>query len=290
MNKVEGGFSLAVDQPARQLMRGGVLTTIRSGLLGVFFLASVSVSAGTMVSMDINDEGNIVEQTLFVEGGKIAIAPSNANGQFIYDAQTRVITIINHDEQSFYSLTEADIESALGMASMFTGTGIQSFIAAQIESLPADQQAEARRMLESMGGGADPEPPTTVERSGTMVTVNGMNCEILIVRKADRQMGEACIGSANALGIPTDDWETFNSFLDMSWRFVGQAAKIASQFGQTIPDLGMQKIEGVPIQFIDVNSPDKPMLKLTGIQSANMPQQLIAIPQGYRQAKLPLLQ
>lgn len=263
---------------------------MKSIVAWLFFAGIASVHAGTMVSMDVNDEGNIVEQTLFVESGKIAIAPSNANGQFIFDAATRVVTIVNHDEQSFYRLTEADIESALGMVSMFTGTGLQSFIASQIENLPADQQAEARKMLDSMGGGGDAEQPTTVERSGTMVTVNGMNCEILIVRKAERQMGEACVGSAEALGIPTDDWQTFDSFLDMSWRFVGQAAKIASQFGQTIPDLGMQKIEGVPIQFIDVNSPDKPMLKLKGIQAATMPEQLLAIPEGYRQAKLPLLQ
>lgn len=268
-----------------------VFRTLVPMLLASLIATSTDVLAGTMVTMDVNDDGNIVEQVLFVESGKMAMSPSNANGQFIYDATTDIVTIINHDEQSFYSLTEGDVESALGMANMFTGGGLTSIIASQIENLPIDQQAEARRLLESMGGGnAQQAAPTTVDKSGTRININGMNCEVMIIRKAKQQLGHACIGNASALGIPEDDWQTFNRFLDLSWKYFGQAAEVARKFGQNIPDLGTQKIEGVPIQFIDVNSPTKPMLTLKGIQSSRMPAELLAIPQNYRQARLPFLQ
>jgi len=259
-------------------------------LLLCLLCVNQSVVAGTMVTMSVNDQGTVADQTLFVENGKIAMAPSNANGQFIYDSATRMITIINHDEQSYYLLSEADIESALGVVNMFSGSGLSDLIASQIENLPADQQAEARKMLESLGGGGGQPEQTTLIKSGNTQTINGMSCEIIILRQGERQLGEACVGNADALGIPAGDWQTFDSFLDMSWKFVSQASAIAKKFGQQIPDLGTQKIVGVPIRFVDVNDPSTPLIELKAIQASRMPAELVSIPEGYTRAKLPLLQ
>jgi|GEM_PF-6153834 len=266
----------------------------RHWLFSLLMIASAGFAticnAGTMVTMSVNDQGNVSDQTLFVENGIIAMAPSTANGQFIFEAATRLVTIINHDEQTYYSLTEADIESALGFVNMLSGSGLSAVIASQIENLPAEQQAEARKMLESLGGGGSQPEETTLLKTGNNQTINGMNCEIIVLRQGEQQLGEACVADADALGIPTADWQTFDNFLDMSWKFIGQAAKIAKKFGQQIPDLGTQKIVGVPVQFIDVNDPSTPLLQLKGIQSSRMPAELASIPQGYRQAKLPILQ
>ena len=145
-------------------------------------------------------------------------------------------------------------------------------------------KARFQAMLQNLGGGGlmakpEPEPKRTIVRKGSAV-FNGFKCERVEVRKGAKLTTDLCFGQPGDLGVAAEDYAAAKGMVDMANRFREHAAKMAQQFGGSMPDMGPDDVPGIPVAV----SQDGNQMMLIKVEKRSDD---IGLPSGYTPRALP---
>ncbi len=109
----------------------------------------------------------------------------------------------------------------------------------QLAQMPAEQRQQMQQRMQSMPGmSGKPEPKTSVSDTGESKTVGAYSCRIKSVALDGEPVAEACVASAESLGIGKADADALRAFSDF-----GAAMSAGS------PHPLSSELEGLPIEY-----------------------------------------
>lgn len=215
---------------------------------------------GDRIRMEGGDEGNVV--TLF-------------------DASSKRLTVIESSERSYYHM---DAETMKRQSEQMSEQmqQIRKQMEEQMENMPEEQREMMREQMEQMmpeGAGQQEEPANLrIERRGRHASVAGIRCEKITVHADNKPIHQACVATADNLGMPRSDMSTLRSLFamldEMAVGFGGGSAARAP--ARVVNELG-----GVPIQAEDLEGGAS--WTLQDVRSDTVEASDFEIPGGYRE-------
>ncbi len=205
------------------------------------------------------------------------------NNWILFDRSLNTLFIVEDDQQRFYAIDEAQIQS-FGQ----TLGSVNQQIEQALSELPESQRAQARALMESMmpGGGrssAAVEEVIDINFTGRFDSVADVRCEIVETRVAGQQESELCIADPDALKLSSGEIATMNAMARFAENMLDTMKENAgSLFPDNIASGSMVKAlqNGVPVRVIDKNNNDRS--ELNSISHEPISDDLTKIPSQYR--------
>lgn len=254
----------------------GLLTLLSSLLYGAQALA------GTVVEFSIVGPGIEEKQTAFIQDGLIYV--ENAGGlrgsDLLFDAEKSAVVMINHEERTYYTLDEEEVDSLAQLADN---------VAATMEN----QKEVLSGILDTFGLGglleSKPESGTPadkrVEEMGWQMTVSGLRCHIYRIWRKGRLDTELCIAGPDKFPIPKADYRTLESLYRFGDKVFELAGPLLTQLGVPIPMLGSDQLHGLPV-FIN-SFKEGIQTFVERIEAREVDASRFRIPEGYEPTVFP---
>lgn len=217
-------------------------------------------------------------QSLLIGHGKLR-SNADADSSVIFDPATGSMTILQHDQRKFVHMGRAEMEqmsSALGSA--------MAQLDESMAGMPPAMRAQMQEMMGGALGSAGGQPMVQVVQTGQRETVAGHVCTIYQTRSQARIVSEACMGPSSALeGLSAQDRKTLDDALAMTTELAESMAQ--GPLGNMV-DLGPFQAGLFPFRVTEINGSRRATSEFAGVDSARLPADLFAIPEGYREEKI----
>lgn len=242
---------------------------------------SVSTAAHADTRMTFSTgEGDVSQFS--IKGDRIRMeGGDNGDVVSLFDASMKRLTVIEPFEQRYYHMDSETMQRQSERMSEQMQQ-MRKQMEQQLENMPEDQREVVREQMEQMmpENMGQPEKPANLrlERRGRHASVAGIRCEKVTVHADNKPVHQACVATADNLGMSRSDMSTLRSLFgmldEMAVGFGGGAAAQAP--ARVVDELG-----GVPIQAEDLAEGVSWILQ--DIRSDTIDASDFEIPAGYRE-------
>lgn len=251
--------------------------------LPVLLLLSQSAYAGAVMDMVIMDASGqeVGRAKIYAQSNRIRmdeLGGEHSDVSMIYLGDR--LLYVDHDEKSYMVLDEAmmsDVSAQLNEAM------------AQLEKELAGMPPEQRAMLEEMMKGqlqdlmpteSAPVPAPRIESRGSGKW-QSYDCKEYAIFDGDEKIQEVC--AAELDGIAGAD-EAMQAFASMGEYIVKMAESMPMMSGQFNPGELMDEFDGFPVHTMDYENGELvTQSSLESISEKDLPPEMFAAPEGYRQ-------
>lgn len=256
-------------------------------------LFTARAGADTTIEFAVKQSPTAAAQTqsVYIKDGMLMVkaAGGDPTADLLFDENTGVMTIINHQDKTFMRLDENRIGEMTQQAESMM-TAVQQQMAQQMANMPPEQAARMREMMGNMGMGGMGAPPPPPEPSKLVKKgagkISGIDCQKMDVVKGSRRVAEICVASPDSAGIPGQDYAVIKAMQGFGERVAEKTSGFLSRFGSEMPEFGGMQVDGVPLSMVDLSSETQTSMTVTRIDSGTggvVP----GIPQGYAEKQLP---
>jgi hypothetical protein len=223
--------------------------------------------------------------TVHIKDGRILVKGVDGEGKdFLFSSSPEQLFVIDHGRRSFRGLDEAQI-NRLAKQSEAVQPLLQGF-GEQLARLNPKQRQKWEGILggktvDNIAAAAKPVEPVSIVKAGAGRKVEGIPCQPMNVFQGKSQTAEFCLADPAKLNISADDYATLRGLLGFSERLVGKTQGLARQFGVSLPNIGLNGLEGVPIEISEVSGA-KQSLRLKRTLAQAVPPEWMQVPEGYR--------
>jgi len=244
--------------------------------IGAAALSGVAL-AGTTLTYDSNDgETGMVYS---IADSKASMENRAQNATMLYDASTKTITMIDHEEKTYTVITE---EARQRMQQQMTAARDQSMqlMKEQLAGLP--EGAREKILKGTQAGvqagqkGLSKGMETRVERTGRMDTVNGYECEMIRI-SVMTSTSFICIADNAEVGMPASAAATMKQ-MNEDMRAI--AGSVMSGLGANMP--GGPDLEGVAVRMTS----DGTTYTLTDLSTGDVDPAVFEVPAGFEKQEI----
>lgn len=262
-------------------------------VISVFILLATSsgFSHADATIIYSNEADVLVEaQTTYVQNGKVMIKNANNNTDFIYEAASNTVFVVDHGNRTVMRITEQTFNNLVGQVSGMASI-IQQQLEARMSSMSAAEQAQMQAMMDSIGL-ATPQPsaappPPTLQTKGNAVHA-GIACTINSVVQENNIIAEVCLSKGNNIGIANADYQALIGMQNFIFKMASAAQQFSGMLGGKIPSMGEIETENLIVQGTKLTG-DRYTMIIIGVSSNSLPADTTAVPQGYTEQQLPSL-
>lgn len=199
----------------------------------------------------------------------------------LYKAGSHEIVVIDHAQRNFMVIDDAAAQKMNDQVSAMQEQ--MNAMMAQMQKQMADMTPEQRAQIEQamrqqMPGMATEPPETSVQRMGKD-SVSGIPCEKILVKAGGRPAHEACVASADALGIPAEDYRSMLAAMDAMQEIM---RKMSAGLG--VLPINVRQLNGIPVRMKNLD--DGSTSSLTARSDASLDAGLFEVPAGYSRREL----
>lgn len=201
----------------------------------ILFCAACAAQADTRLVY----EGANGDYVVSIRPGEIRIDDTGAAWQ-LYREQGNTIFAVNPETQSYTRMDE-DVAATLRQRM----DALRAKIEAEIQKLPPERRDIARAVLaEQIPGYSGKPQQVSLDRTGTMDQVAGIECEVVQVVRNGQPAERMCVASAEALGLSEAGFQTVTAMFGLMHKMLA---------GTGFEAMGMPyvNLNGMPIRFHD---------------------------------------
>ena len=219
------------------------------------------------------------EMSIQIKDGDVLMGGKQSKA--LYKAGSREIVVIDHSRKTYMVIDEA---AAQKMNDQVTAMQDQmQAMMAQMQKQMANMSPEQRAAVEEamkqrMPAMGNQAVRTTVERKGKG-SVGDIPCAKLVVRSGNEPAHEACVASASAVGMSSEDYESMMDAMDEMQRLM---RKMSAGMGAL--QVNVRELDGIPVRMRNLS--DGETSSLTGRSSSTLDPALFEVPSGYRRRQL----
>ena len=215
------------------------------------------------------------------QGGELTLAASGdraamrfplgqGEGRILYESDgNRMFVVIDRDR------TYLDMDDTLA-----TLGGLAGLLAGMMEDMPDDLKSQVEGLLDNAGSGKVRSP--AVSDTGLTDHVLGNACRIATYRWQDAET-EVCLAPPGELGIDAGEFAVLRA---MVAKQVASLKQLGEILGFTVPDLGLDLIDRVPLRVRQLSGPDAGAgMEFLGIRYG-VDGALMSVPSDYRRISL----
>lgn len=220
-----------------------------------------------------------IDMSIQIKDGDVLMGGKGSKA--LYKAGSKEIVVIDYGHKTFMVIDEAAAQKMNEQVSAMQEQ--MKAMMAQMQKQMANMTAEQRAALEQtmkqrMPGVASAPAKTTVDRMGQS-SVSGIACEKIVIRSDNEPAHEACVASADSLGISAKDYQSMLAATDAMQEIM---RKMSAGLG-AMP-IKVRDFDGVPVQMKNLKNGD--ISSLTGRSSSSIDPGNFEIPDGYTQRQL----
>lgn len=255
-------------------------TSLRSTalILGLVLTNSVCQADSIIEYMiDRDPQGYSVEQRqIMIKDGKVHIGhiAGSSKGDLLFDRSKQTFWYIDHRERRYYEISEENLLNWTRQGRALLGSAkalAQRFNFKFPGQLP-DKDNDNAILYQDIGE----------------ETVSDVTCRRFSILKGNEPDGDVCMSESGQLNIPKDDYETLLALKQTTYRVNREASDIIATFGVKLPNLGDNKMGGIPIEIHGPQSSEIRTIRLTQAKSAEIDPNFMNIPKNYKLSNLPL--
>lgn len=239
------------------------------------------------VTLKYDSQLNGEPHTVMVSGALVRTNSTNPQGKLmsIYDNNTKMLTLINDQQESYVVVDHAAIEEQAKRI-YEQRERIMHDTQQQMHKMSPEQRKFMEQRLADMGMAGDESKQMpfrfSTEKTNRSEIVNGIRCEVYESFRNKEKLGEACIANPSALKISSSDYQTLQglfAFLrSMTKRFVSGSPGAGADISL------FDNIEGLPVKMANIQGET---MILTDIANQALPPELFVIPSGYKLTEWP---
>ncbi len=259
-------------------MNKNQITGLLAGLL-------CSLHAAADTTLEYSTSANSQQPgAIYLTADKLRADNEGERTWVLYDRSANTLFIVDDDEGKFFVIDEAQVK-ALGQ----TIGNVNQQLEDALSSLPPEQRAQARAMMQSMlpgGGGAssaDDSEAIEARFTGRKDEVAGIRCEIVETMLANQVESEMCIADPDALKLSAAETATLESMAEFAQTVLDE---IKTNAGNLLPANfsggSIVKVleSGVPVRMVDSQNNDSATLE--SVSHADIDAELMRIPASYQ--------
>jgi hypothetical protein len=210
------------------------------------------------------------------------LKPNDPSGiELLYDSGRDSLFIIEHAKRSYSELDRQTVDGLAGQAA-----GVRDAITG---NTTPEQQQQLASMLESVGlqGFATPanKVVTRMVKTPENRNVGGFDCNVVRVYRNDQLNTVMCVASRSTLRMSERDYQAVRSMLAYANYLAGHAEDILGNIGATLPNVDVDKLDGLPIAVTDLD--DGVTVVLARLVQAQDRPGGPGLPAGYQETALP---
>ena len=250
----------------------------RAVLITAMLLSTLSLFGGVKIiteSIDKNSKEKNVG-TLLIDGDNVRIDPKeNSEQTVLYNLKTKTVTILNHKDKSYMSMTKAEIDQMKEQMKAKMKAIMEQQKAA-LAQLPPEQRATVEAQMKMMTG-EDDKTPVKYKKTGKTEKWNGKTCTYYEGTKGGVKIEEMCTVPAKKLKCSIIELE----------RLV-QVGNDYSMNGKGESSWQEFKTRGVPVKNITYsNGKVVGTHSIISIDKAKIGLEKFRIPKGYKKTEMP---
>lgn len=238
-------------------------------------LVAAPALAGTIVEVDGAEEG--IGHMVISDGHMRMESGTNVT---LFDAAENKVTIIDTQERSYHVVTRRDVEN---MAQQMARARKQ--MEQQLQNVPEEQRARMRKQMESMMPGSGARPEIRLQASGGSGETAGTACREATLYHDDQATHEVCVADPDALGIPSDDFDTMMSMFDFFDEIAGLLGDGGADIGARAMQRMMDELGGMPVRARPLQ--DGPAWEITRVETRAVDAGRFEVPSGYSESESP---
>ncbi len=259
-------------------------------------LVSHQVIAGAVLETETReyhvDPPAIGQTRMYADGGLLRVeiesVSSSEDGLIIFRGDRNELIVADSDRLEYYVI---DQDTMNQMAEQMSSAMKQ--MDEMMKSLPPDQRAMARQMMEQQMPGlrSAPDSPSKLEKTGKTDTINGYDCEYYEVIKQGRKTRDMCVAK---WGDIDGGSEAVDAMLGMGKFFESMHDAFSGATGTNI--MGRQKelfahmrqLGGYPVYARDYDDTGDVAgeSSLKSSQSKSIDATMFKSPEGYRRVEM----
>lgn len=246
-------------------------------------IMSSTMHAATLADFNVTETAGRSVQSAFVSNDKVSVLkPNDPSGiELLYDSGRDSLFIIEHAKRSYSELDRQTVDGLAGQAA-----GVRDAITG---NTTPEQQQQLASMLESVGlqGFATPENKvaTRMVKTSENRNVGGFDCNVVRLYRNEQLNTVMCVASRSTLRMSERDYLALRSMLAYANYLAGHAEDILGNIGATLPNVDIDKFDGLPIAVTDLD--DGVTVVLTRLVQAQDRPGGPGLPAGYRETALP---
>lgn len=255
------------------------MNRIATAIATLCLVMSTAVNADTRMTFSTG-QGEVSQFS--IKGDRIRMeGGDNGDAITLFDASSKRLTVVEPFEQSYYHMDAETIQRQSRQMSEQMQQ-LRKQMEQQMENMPEEQREMMRKQMEQMmpeNTGQQEKPANLrIERRGRHASVAGIQCEKVTVHADNKPVHQACVATADSLGMPRSDVSTLRSlFAMLDEMAVGFGGGTAAQAPARVVD----ELGGVPIQADDLEGDAG--WTLQDIRSDTIDASDFEIPAGYRE-------
>lgn len=244
--------------------------------LGVATLSGGALADTTLTYSSRDGETGMVYS---ITDSKASMESRVQNATMLYDASTKTITMIDHDEKTYTVITE---EARQQMQEQMAAARDQSMQAMKDQLAGLPEGARDKILKGTQAGvaagqkGLSKGMETRVERTGKMDTVNGYECEMIRV-SVMTSTSFICIADNAEVGMPASAAATMKK-MNEDMRAI--AGSVMQGLGANMP--GGPDLEGVAVRMTS----DGTTYTLTDLSTGDVDPAVFDVPDGFEKQEI----
>jgi len=254
---------------------------LRVIMMATILLSAFSLLGGVKIvteSVEFSTKEKSVG-TFLIDGEKVRIDPqANGDQTILYDLKTKTVTMINHKDKTYMSMTKAEIDK-MKVQMKAQMKAIMEQQKAALAQLPPEQRAAVEAQMKMMSGDKEDTVPIKYAKMGKTEKWNGKTCTYYKGTKGGVKVEEMCTVPAKKLKCSLIELE----------RLV-QIGNDYSMDGQGNPSWQDFKTRGVPVKNTSfVNGKAVGGHTIISIDKAKIGIDTFKIPKGYKKTEMPTM-
>ncbi len=244
--------------------------------LGTAALSGNALAGTTLTYTSRDGETGMVYS---IADDKVSQENRAGSATMLYDASTKTITMIDHEEKTYTEVTE---EARERMQQQITDARKQSMDALEnhVSGLPTEARDKilkgTQAGVEAGQKGLSKGMETRVERTGRMETVNGYECEVIRLGVMFSR-SEICFADNSEVGMPASAMATMKK---MNQGMRELSGSLMQGLGATMP--GGPDLEGVAVRMTG----DGTTYTLSDLSTGDVNPAAFAVPDGYEKQEI----
>lgn len=186
------------------------------------------------------------------------------------------------DRERNYSKIDRRMLRMLGMGSTkIEARATRRAVDGQLKGLPGDQRKALERVL-GLSRADSPGTPLTVEHATDESAVAGIGCTRVVMSRAERSVGDACVATWSSVGLTQSDIEVFRALANFQRDALGARGVTPLEF---VPEQAFDLIvqfDGFPLSFRRiVNDEERSAIRVRSIEHLPADETMFRAPRGY---------
>lgn len=236
-------------------------------------LAASGAEPGQSVVFQIREPHAMMLQTVAVQYDRVKLKQAGGDPalDLLYDAQLKVLFLIDHERGAFYRFNQDVLDR------------IEAIMA--VLGLADAEQIGTPNSPEAEAGSND--QTEFAEKPAADRSVGDIRCSVY--RQVDRGTLEAewCMATREGLSVLGGNYRTLKSFYDFGSRLLTQATVIFKAIGISVPRIRKPETAGLPVQVLARSGTLK--VNLVRIREQAHPRDYFVLPATYKEVPIPFV-